>query len=198
MARRISSPLSSPRRTWIHDVFLSFRGEDTRSQFTNNLYHSLCQKGIRTFIDQEGLRRGEEITPSLFHAIQSSMISIVVFSKNYASSTYCLNELVRILECAKEEGRSIYPIFYGVDPSEVRHQTGTYAEALSKHEARFHNDANNEMVQKWRKALHEAANLSGWHFQHRYFILSFYYTRIYVIDSLFADNFRINTKRERK
>jgi len=176
MARRISSPLSSPRRTWIHDVFLSFRGEDTRSQFTNNLYHSLCQKGIRTFIDQEGLRRGEEITPSLFHAIQSSMISIVVFSKSYASSTYCLNELVRILECAKEEGRSIYPIFYGVDPSEVRHQTGSYGEALSKHEARFHNDADNEKTQKWRKALHEAANLSGWHCKYWYFILSFYHT----------------------
>jgi len=176
MAQRISSSLSSPRRTWIYDVFLSFRGEDTRFQFTNNLYHSLCQKGIRTFIDQDGLRRGEEITPALFHAIQNSMISIVIFSESYASSTYCLNELVKILEGAKVEGRSIYPIFYGVDPSEVRHHTGTYAEALSKHEAKFHNDADTEKVQKWRKALHEAANLSGWHCKYWYFILSFYHT----------------------
>ncbi|WVZ15466.1 hypothetical protein V8G54_013032 [Vigna mungo] len=166
MALRIASSLSSSRPTWIYDVFLSFRGEDTRFHFTDNLYHSLCQKGIRTFIDREGLRKGEEITPALFHAIQNSRISIVVFSKNYASSTYCLNELVKILECAKKEGRSIYPIFYGVDPSEIRHQTGIYAEALSKHEAKFYNDADNEKAQKWRKALREAANLSGWHFQH--------------------------------
>ncbi|ESW23433.1 hypothetical protein PHAVU_004G046400 [Phaseolus vulgaris] len=157
---------SSSRNPWHYDVFLNFRGEDTRSQFAYNLYNSLRQKGIVTFFDDDGLRRGEDITPSLFKAIQNSMISIVVFSKNYASSTYCLNELVKILECAKEEGRSIYPIFYEVDPSQVRHQTGTYAEALSKHEARFHTDADNEKAQKWRKALHEAANLSGWHFQH--------------------------------
>ncbi|BAU02009.1 TMV resistance protein [Vigna angularis] len=166
MARRISLSLSSSHHTWIYDVFLNFRGEDTRFYFTDNLYHSLCQKGIHTFIDQEGLRKGEEITPALFHAIQNSRISIVVFSKNYASSTFCLNELVKILECAKEEGRSIYPIFYVVDPSEIRYQTGTYAEVLSKHEAKFHNDADNEKAKKWRKALQEAANLSGWHFQH--------------------------------
>jgi len=173
MAERISPSLSSSRNPWIYDVFLNFRGEDTRFQFTYNLYHSLCQKGIRTFYDDGGLRRGEEITPALFHAIQNSMISIVVFSKNYASSTYCLNELVQILECVREESRSVYPIFYKVYPSQVRHQTGTYAEALSKHEARFYNDPGNEKAQKWRKALHEAANLSGWHFRHGYLILSF-------------------------
>jgi len=164
---------SSSRNPWDYDVFLNFRGEDTRSQFTYNLYNSLRQKGIVTFFDDGGLRRGEDITPALFKAIQNSMISIVVFSINYASSTFCLNELVKILECAKEEGRSIYPIFYEVDPSQVRHQTGIYAEALSKHEARFHSDADYEKAQTWRKALHEAANLSGWHFQHGYFILFF-------------------------
>jgi len=132
MAQRISPSLYSSIHPWIYDVFLNFRGEDTRLQFTYNLYRALCQKGIRTFFDDGGLRRGEEITPALLHAIQNSMIFIVVFSQNYASSTYCLNELVNILECAKEEGRSVYPIFYEVDPSQVRHQTGTYAEALSK------------------------------------------------------------------
>ncbi|RDX60607.1 TMV resistance protein N, partial [Mucuna pruriens] len=149
--------------SWIYDVFLSFTGEDTRHTFTGNLYNSLRVKGIHTFIDEEGLRRGEEITPALLKAIQNSRIAIIVFSINYASSTYCLVELVKILECCKEEGQSIYPIFYNVDPSQVKQQTGTYSEAFAKHEERLKDD--NDKVKKWRKALYQAANLSGWHFR---------------------------------
>ncbi|RZC23861.1 TMV resistance protein N [Glycine soja] len=165
MAHRTAPSWSTFTLKWIYDVFLSFRGEDTRQKFTGNLYNSLCEKGVHTFIDDEGLRRGEEITPALLNAIQNSRIAIVVFSKNYASSTFCLDKLVKILECLKEEkGRSVFPIFYDVDPSHVRHQKGTYSEALAKHEERFPDDS--DKVQKWRKALYEAANLSGWHFQH--------------------------------
>ncbi|KAG4981592.1 hypothetical protein JHK84_035168 [Glycine max] len=149
---------------WTYDVFLSFSGIDTRHSFTDNLYNSLKQRGIHAFIDDEGLRRGEEITPTLLKAIRESRIGIIVFSKSYASSTYCLDELVEILECLKVEGRLVWPVFYDVDPSQVRYQTGTYAEALAKHKERFQDDKGK--VQKWRKALHEAANLSGWHFQH--------------------------------
>lgn len=151
-------------------MFLSFSGIDTRHSFTDNLYNSLKQRGIHAFIDDEGLRRGEEITPTLLKAIRESRIGIIVFSKSYASSTYCLDELVEILECLKVEGRLVWPVFYDVDPSQVRYQTGTYAEALAKHKERFQDDKGK--VQKWRKALHEAANLSGWHFQHGYIIPS--------------------------
>ena len=55
------------------------------------------------------------------------------------------------------------PVFYGVDPSEVRHQRGSYGKALEKHEERFH--ANKEKVSKWREALFTAANLSGFHYK---------------------------------
>ncbi|XP_072092572.1 disease resistance protein Roq1 isoform X2 [Arachis hypogaea] len=141
-----------------------FRGEDTRNGFTSNLYHALDQKGIHTFIDDEELQKGEEITPALVKAIQESRIAIVVFSKNYASSAFCLDELAKILELLKLEGRLVWPIFYDVDPSDVRHQKGSYAGALAKHEERFQNDDNGK-VQKWRNALREAANLSGSHFK---------------------------------
>ncbi|XP_029125285.1 TMV resistance protein N [Cajanus cajan] len=144
---------------WTYDVFLSFRGVDTRKSFTGNLYNSLCQKGIQTFID-EGLNRGEEIMPALGQAIRESRIFIAVFSENYASSTHCLNELVTIMECLEERGgRLFWPVFYGVDPSQVRYQSGSYAEALENHE-------NDDKVMKWREALSRAANMAGWHFQH--------------------------------
>jgi hypothetical protein len=73
-----------------YDVFLSFRGEDTRHGFTSYLKKSLDDKGVRTFIDENNLQKGEEITPSLLNAIEESMMAIVVLSENYASSSFCL------------------------------------------------------------------------------------------------------------
>ena len=154
---------------WFYHVFLSFRGEDTRETFAGNLYSALDQRGINTFIDEEGLRVGEEISPSLLKAIEESRISIIIFSKNYASSRWCLDELVKILECKKEKGQVVCSVFYNVDPADVRHQKGSYGEAFVKHEERY--KGNMGKVQKWRSALSEAANLSGWHFSKGYFCL---------------------------
>ncbi|MED6124984.1 hypothetical protein PIB30_064064 [Stylosanthes scabra] len=151
---------------WFYHVFLSFRGEDTRKTFAGNLYSALDQRGINTFIDNEGLRVGEEISPSLLKAIEESRISIIIFSKNYASSRWCLDELVKILECRKEKGQVVCAVFYNVSPADVRHQKGSYGEAFVKHEERFKHDT--ERVRKWRSALCEAANLSGWHFTNGY------------------------------
>ena len=78
-----------------YDVFLSFRGEDTRRNFTSPLYEALLQKKIETYIDYQ-LEKGDEITPALIKAIEDSCISIVIFSKNYASSKWCLDELSKM------------------------------------------------------------------------------------------------------
>ncbi|XP_061348631.1 disease resistance protein Roq1-like [Gastrolobium bilobum] len=148
---------------WKYDVFLSFRGEDTRHGFTGNLYKALHDRGIHTFIDDEELQRGKEITSSLINAIEESRIAITVFSKNYASSSFCLDELAHILHLIKEKGRLVLPVFYDVDPSHVRNQRGSYEEAMASHEERFKD--NKEKVQKWRMALRHAADLSGFHFK---------------------------------
>ncbi|KAI9092518.1 hypothetical protein K1719_027646 [Acacia pycnantha] len=151
---------------WTYDVFLSFRGTDTRRSFTGFLYHALCQKGINAFIDDEELKRGEEISPSLLKAIEESRISIIIFSENYASSTWCLEELVKIVDCMKVKGQLVLPVFHYVDPSVVRHQKGSFGVAMAKHEDRFKN--NMEKVQKWKLALFKAANLSGWSLENGY------------------------------
>lgn len=154
---------SSFTHVWTYDVFLSFRGKDTRTALAGSLYNALRQREIHTFIDDEELERGEEITPALVRAIKNSRIGIVIFSKNYASSTYCLDELVEILEHIKGRGRLVWPIFYDVEPSQVRNQRGSYGEALAKHEERF--KENQDKVKKWRLALSQAADFSGW--QHK-------------------------------
>lgn len=154
-----ASPSSSSRHGRTYDVFLSFRGEDTRKQFIDHLYVALAHAGIRSFRDDDELSRGEEISPALSYAIRESKISLVVFSKNYASSRWCLDELVTILE-RRKMGQIVVPVFYDIDPSDVRKQTGSYADAFARHGERFNGET--DRVIKWRGALTEAANLSGW------------------------------------
>ncbi|XP_011012884.1 PREDICTED: TMV resistance protein N-like [Populus euphratica] len=154
-----SSSSSSSRLGWPYDVFLSFRGEDTRKNFTDHLYTALLQAGIHTFRDDNELRKGEEISSHLLKAIQESKISIVVFSKGYASSTWCLDELSEILDCRQTAGQIVLPVFYDIDPSDIRKQKRSFAEAFDRHEELFKEEM--EKVQKWRTALLEAGILCG-------------------------------------
>ncbi|CAN6554514.1 unnamed protein product [Malus baccata var. baccata] len=141
-----------------YDVFISFRGEDTRKTFTSHLRVALLRKKFETYIDYK-LKKGDEIGPSLLEAIEKSRLSVIIFSKNYASSTWCLLELVHILKCRKKKGQMVVPIFYDINPSDVRKQKGSYADAFAQLEKRFKDSMGK--VREWRKALRTAANLSG-------------------------------------
>ncbi|XP_019152024.1 PREDICTED: TMV resistance protein N-like [Ipomoea nil] len=143
-----------------YDVFLSFRGEDVRKNFVDHLYSAMQQRGIYTFKDDEKLERGKSISPSLEKAIEESSMAVVVFSEHYADSSWCLDELVKIMECMEVKGQMVVPIFYGVDPSTVRKQKGKYGEAFEGHEKRFEKEG--EKVKKWREVLENVSNLSGW------------------------------------
>lgn len=154
--------------TFTYDVFLSFTGVDTRWGFTGNLYNELDGRGIRTFIDDKELKKGlEELTPALSKAIQGSTTAIVVLSPNYAYSSFCLNELATIVDCFEDKKiKRVFPVFYGVDPSDVRHQGGSYGEAFATHQKRF--KEFNEKMTKWEKALKTAANIPGFTYKHGY------------------------------
>ncbi|XP_022925484.1 TMV resistance protein N-like isoform X1 [Cucurbita moschata] len=155
-----SSSSSSSNGKWKYNVFLSFRGEDTRGGFTDHLYKALIHKGISTFRDEDEIEEGKDISSDLFAAIEASRIALVVVSENYASSRWCLEELGKIFECHDRLGMLVLPIFYKVDPSDVRNQTGTFAEAFAKHQHRF--GEHNPNIQKWRHLLTKLANLKAW------------------------------------
>lgn len=106
------------------------------------------------------LKRGKQISPTLLAAIENSRFSIIVLSQNYASSSWCLDELAKILDCAKIMGHEALPVFYEVDPSHVKKREGSYAEAFAKHEQIYMD--NMEKVVKWKAALTEVATISGW------------------------------------
>ncbi|KAL1822027.1 hypothetical protein ACET3Z_008805 [Daucus carota] len=150
-----SSSSSSPPTSW--DVFLSFYGKDTRRNFIANLYFSLDQAGIQTFRDDPSLEKGEEISKGLHNAIRSSNKFVVVISENYARSPWCLDELVEILDC-KRTNTQVVPVFYYVNPSDLRHLRGSFREALDFHKKLY----PVTKIKKWRSALAEISDLSGY------------------------------------
>ncbi|KAL5843294.1 hypothetical protein ACOSQ4_009252 [Xanthoceras sorbifolium] len=140
-----------------YDLFISFRGEDIRDNFRSHLCDAFSRKQIDFFVDDK-LEKGDGIWPTLSRAIEESKISVIIFSKDYASSKWCLRELVKILECKETNGQIVIPVFYQVNPSDVRKQTGSFQDALVNHD-----NVSEEEKQIWRTALTEASNLSGWH-----------------------------------
>ncbi|KAB2006448.1 hypothetical protein ES319_D11G345700v1 [Gossypium barbadense] len=152
-----SSPISRKK----YDVFLSFRGEDTRKNFTAHLYDALKSSGIVTFSDDPKLEAGEEIAPELSKAIQQSWCSVIIFSKTYAFSGWCLEELAEIVQQKNANGHKVFPIFYHVDPSDLRNQKEKVEAAFAKHEERYKEDK--DKIEKWRNALTEVAKIKGWH-----------------------------------
>ena len=158
-----SSPSSSSSTSgcnYEYEVFLSFRGAETRKTFTDHLYTALNQKSIYTFRDDEQLERGTFINEELSKAIKKSRFVIVILSNDYASSRWCMTELAEIVECMEMKKLTVLPVFHYVDPSDVRNQKGTFAEAFVKHEERFKETIAD--VEKWRFALTKVANIAGW------------------------------------
>ncbi|XP_017225293.2 disease resistance protein RPV1 [Daucus carota subsp. sativus] len=85
---------------------------------------------------------------------------VVVISENYARSSWCLDELVEILS-SKRKRNQVVPVFYYVNPSDLRHHKGSFGVALEKHKKRH--SANR--IEKWKLALAEIADLSGYHLE---------------------------------
>ncbi|XP_057729680.1 TMV resistance protein N-like [Arachis stenosperma] len=139
-----------------NDVFLSFRG-GTRYRFSDHLYGALRQNRIETFRDNENLRVGDELEPILMKAIENCEMAVVVLCENYASSTWCLRELVKIIDCHEKQGKQVLPIIYRVNPSDVWDQKGSYETAMAKHESR----EDPQKVKAWRLALSKVEKL-GW------------------------------------
>ncbi|XP_048133037.1 disease resistance protein L6-like [Rhodamnia argentea] len=144
-----------------YDVFLSFRGPDTRNNFTDVLYRTMVGQGIFAYRDSEELHAGDRID-DLLREVGNSKICIPVFSRGYASSPWCLRELARMMELYESTGKpEILPIFFDVSASDVKLRTELYAEGLEKHERRH----GNEIRQRWKAALRKVGEIKVWEVQ---------------------------------
>lgn len=141
------------------DVFLSFSSEeDTAKTFVTDLFSSLSEKGITTYYKDEKLEEGVSSSGSdLSKCIRDSKLAVVVVSESYPTSVLCLNELQTILNLQDEGQLSVLLIFYGVDTSNIRKQTGEYAEPFRK----LGEEYSAEKVQSWRRTLTKLTGISG-------------------------------------
>ncbi|GAB4839880.1 hypothetical protein Ancab_020588 [Ancistrocladus abbreviatus] len=136
------------------DVFLSFKRADESDTFAGRLSEALNHDGVRVFIGGDHLTRGGDvITPSHVEAVEDSAAGIAIISSKYADSRCCLEELSKLFESK----RLVLPVFYQVDPSNVRRQRGSFEEAFNKLDVE-----GDENATRWRKALEKAGNLSGY------------------------------------
>lgn len=163
---QMDSSAASPRDKKQYDVFLSFRGTDTRRGIVSHLHNALVGRVDDTFKDDQTIEIGDTISEQIKEAIRNSKFAIVVISQDYVSSTWCLNELQMIMGLHKKKQLVVLPIFYNVVPSDVKHQRGTFSlrryqpsmvmRLLSSRER-----TTAAHVQKWRKALTRVGGISG-------------------------------------
>ncbi|XP_054792716.1 TMV resistance protein N-like [Prosopis cineraria] len=150
---------SNSTQNWKFDVFMSYRGSDIRISFVGYLYAALCREGFKVYSNYlDDL--SPVITNEFLKAIEDSRFAIVLISQSYADSEFCLDMLQHILATRKQLGQQVIPIFYGVDPSDLRDQKKSFAVALDFWERKFQDDVPHK-VQKWKDCLTEVADLSG-------------------------------------
>ena len=152
-----------------YDVFLNFRGLDVRRGFVSHLYDALTSAGFSVFLDSHQMKRGDDISAALHHAIQVSHILIPIFSRSYAQSAWCLKEASHIANRLLDGSAAIViPLFYDVSPSQGRHPDiesngSPFAEEFQEHEngGRY----GPQEIDEWKAALCKISSRSGWSLQ---------------------------------
>jgi len=160
----VSTSASDGKNCCQYDVFINHRGPDVKKTFASHLYHSLTERGVKVFLDKEELQKGDSNWCQIEDAIRVASVHIALFSPTYAHSNWCLDELRLMLKSRS----TIIPIFFGVKPSKLRWtegEDGEYAQALrtlqNKRTADSQPRYDSNTIQKWKKALHDVADLNG-------------------------------------
>ncbi|XP_039169696.1 disease resistance protein RUN1 [Eucalyptus grandis] len=138
-----------------YQVFLSFRGPETRENLAQYLYDQLRRFGVEAFLDREEIRDGDCISRKIEEAIERSDVCVPIFSQDFASSAACLMEVAHMVK----SGKKILPIFFFVKPCDVRYRRGTYRESFKIHRAKkYHSEL---IIREWEYALEKIAGFKG-------------------------------------
>jgi len=140
-----------------------------KKTIASHLYRYLFSHRITAFLDREVLRVGETLTSQIQEAIQNASVHIAIFSERYAESSWCLKELVLMLET----GKPIIPVFYHVRPADLRWtQDGNYKYTQALRDLEMKKTVDSETheekpryqsttIQNWRDALSSVAGICG-------------------------------------
>jgi hypothetical protein len=137
-----------------YDVFINHRGPDVKKSFVAHLNAALGRDGFRPFLDAKSIGQGRHVFNSIDRALKGACVHVAIFSKRYAESKYCLNELCDMLNSK----HVILPVFYGVNPEDLRWiDNGPFKKGFRKHVQR----GRREEIQKWKEALSKVADYRG-------------------------------------
>lgn len=149
-----------------YDVFINHRGPDVKKTLASYLYHSLVAHGLRVFLDTEEMQEGDSLTSQIEGAIRTAFIHIAIFSPRYAESSWCLDELVLMLESRS----TIIPIFHTVKPSELTSENGKYAQHLRQLEEKTDQEGKPRYdpatIRKWKTALSDVDKSTEFDLEH--------------------------------
>ncbi|KAF3791283.1 Disease resistance protein [Nymphaea thermarum] len=141
------------------DVFLSFTCEEEEGEsklsldgFICSLCDALEHHHLRAFIPN---RQTEGKMEEVMGAMKSSKVFLPIFSKRYADSQPCLAQVAKMVEFK----RLLLPVFYNVEPREVRNQRGSLETAFRKHQE--DEELDQGRVESWKAALSEAGEIKG-------------------------------------
>ncbi|GLJ30475.1 hypothetical protein SUGI_0603170 [Cryptomeria japonica] len=123
----------------------------------------MVERGCRAFLDREEIKGGDSIPFAIRNAICSSLVQIAIFSKGYAESSWCLDELHLMLQ---QTDALFIPFFYDVQPWELRHikdEKSQYGVAFSDYRSK---GRYLDKLDEWKNALKSAADVSGYELSH--------------------------------
>uniref|UniRef100_A0A7N0RG82 ADP-ribosyl cyclase/cyclic ADP-ribose hydrolase n=1 Tax=Kalanchoe fedtschenkoi TaxID=63787 RepID=A0A7N0RG82_KALFE len=142
-----------------YEVFLSFNAKNIGNSFADFMYIALNKKGFKVYNENDGNEHDEDTRTKRYQAIEQSQLSVVIVTKRFVRSPWCLDQLVKILECKNSVGHVVLPVFYNhLEPIEVGKQLGPCEQAFADHEAVFAGEPGK--VQQWRSALTQVAKLA--------------------------------------
>jgi hypothetical protein len=147
-----------------YDLFVSHRGPDVRDGFVSHLEEALVAAGLKPFLDTTSLEEqaGSYVPTVIYNALQGAKVNVVVLSKGYAESEYCLKELVIMIRSFEDEKKPIIPVFYDVDFRDllrIQRFAGPHGSALKKHEWR---GTPRTEVKAWAGALYTVSQMAGY------------------------------------
>jgi len=143
-----------------YDVLINFSGEDIQRKFVSHLDSVLSAAGFSTFLHHENAVKPTHIQEPILNLC---CVAIVVFTKTYSQSVWCLHQLQQIIKWRETYCRHVLPVYYEIEPSDVRFQKGNFGKAFKETaEQAFSGEELEDGMSRWSHALTKAANFFGW------------------------------------
>jgi len=151
---------SSSKLPEMYDVLINFNGEDIQRKFVSHLNSALSAVGFTTFLHHENAVNSTHIQQPILNLCR---VAIVVFTKSYSESAWCLHQLQQIIKWHQTYFRHVLPVYYEIPPSDVRLQKGDFGKAFK---ATAHQTFSRQLLEhamsRWSHALTKTANFFRW------------------------------------